>query len=213
MNQNRTATALRLDFFPARAQSGSPAQNRTKKNPTILSFANKYVGQNGLYQIKHRFTIGGTRSMSGDSLFADEDTFRVSFKRLGNFNSPMTGSGNVIAYRATKQLKPLAVLSAACDADKKETLRAFEYVEVLKEMEMAFSLSQIENILLDRTKWDILNLEGGSNVFLVLSRDKCYIVIARRVGKMWHLKDSYVGMGRGYDAGVQFLFRNKTALV
>jgi hypothetical protein len=182
------------------------------KIPKVLNFTGTYVGNNGLHQIKSRIRIGARRSSSGDSLFADDNVFHVRFTRMIDLQSPAVGPGDVVAYRATTQLNPLAVYSAACDGDRGDKIQAWEYVEFFRELEMIFSLAQVEDILLDRDKWNLLNLEGGSNVFMVANKGRCYVVIARRAGKRWYLKDSVAGMGRGYDPGAQFLFRNKSDL-
>ncbi len=170
-------------------------RQETGKTLKVLNFTGRYVGNNGLYQIKSRIEIGAKRSSSGDSLFADDNVFHVRFTRMLDFQSPAIGSGEVVAYRATTQLNPLAVYSAACDGDRGDKIQAWEYVEFFLELEMMFSLAQVEDILLDRNKWNVLNLEGGSNVFMVANRDRCYVVIARRIGKKWCLKDSVPGMG------------------
>lgn len=192
----------------------TPTTRKVQKNQTknlrLLNFTRRYVGNNGLHLVKSRIEIGAKRTSSGDSLFADDDLFRVQFTRMPDFQSPAVGSGVVVAYTATKQLNPLAVYSAACDGDRGDKIQAWEYVNFFRKLEMTFSLSQVEDILLDRDKWDVLNLDGGSNVFMVMNNGRCYVVIARRVGKKWHLKDSVTGMGRGYDPGAQFLFRNKS---
>lgn len=174
----------------------------------IIPYSSGYAGEAGIAQVQgHSTRIGEHSSKVPRAVFSDTTKFRVSFKHLNAAKQvPESSRGSMVAFRATKPLSPITALTAICDGIR---LTGFYFGEFFSEMGVDFSPHQVEDTLSNESKWGLLNTDGLSNVFVVKIGKSYYTIIARRVAKKWYLSDSILGIGRGYDPGARFLFRNK----